>query len=41
MNELPKSRPEASNALWNPNTAANWSFLFSPLFGAYLHALNW
>jgi hypothetical protein len=41
MNELPKSRPEASNALWNPNAAANWSLLFSPLFGAYLHALNW
>jgi len=41
MNELPKERPEASNALWNPNAAANWSLLFSPLFGAYLHALNW
>ena len=41
MNELPKSQPEASNALWNPNAAAYWSLLFSPLFGAYLHALNW
>ena len=28
-------------ALWNPNGAANWSLLFTPLFGAYLHMLNW
>jgi len=27
-------------ALWNPNAAANWSLLFSPAFGAYLHARN-
>jgi hypothetical protein len=27
--------------LWNPNAAANWSLLFSPIFGAYLHATNW
>jgi len=27
--------------LWNPNAAANWSLLFSPAFGAYLHMLNW
>ncbi len=30
-------RPE----LWNPNAAANWSLLFTPAFGAYLHARNW
>ena len=27
--------------LWNPNAAANWSILFSPIFGAYIHAKNW
>ena len=31
----------AAPALWNPNAAANWSLLFSPAFGAYLHMLNW
>ena len=28
-------------AIWNPNAAANWSLLFSPAFGSYLHMLNW
>lgn len=28
-------------ALWNPNAAANWSLLFSPIFGAWIHAKNW
>ena len=28
-------------ALWNPTAAANWSLLFSPAFGAYIHMLNW
>jgi hypothetical protein len=28
-------------ALWNPNAAANWSLVFTPAFGAYLHMLNW
>ena len=27
--------------LWNPNAAANWSLLFSPILGAWLHAKNW
>jgi hypothetical protein len=27
--------------LWNPNAAANWSLLFSPVFGAWLHMTNW
>lgn len=26
--------------LWNPNAAACWSLLFSPAFGAFLHARN-
>jgi len=29
------------NAIWNPNAATNWSLIFSPVFGSYLHALNW
>src|SRR5438552_4573164 len=32
---------EAAPALWNPNAAASWSLLFSPIFGSYLHARNW
>jgi hypothetical protein len=31
----------APPSLWNPGAAANWSFLFSPVFGAYLHMKNW
>jgi len=31
----------AAPALWNPNAAANWSLIFTPAFGAYLHMLNW
>lgn len=27
--------------LWNPSAAANWSVLFSPIFGAFLQAQNW
>jgi hypothetical protein len=27
--------------LWNPNAAANWSLLFGPAFGAFLHMKNW
>lgn len=32
---------EESPPLWNPNAAANWSLLFSPAFGAFLHMKNW
>ena len=31
----------ASPAMCNPNAAANWSLLFSPAVGAYLHTKNW
>ena len=31
---------DAPPALWNPNSAACWSLLFSPAFGAFLHARN-
>ncbi len=27
--------------LWNPQAAAGWSLLFTPAFGAWLHASNW
>lgn len=29
------------NAIWNPNAASNWSLIFTPAFGSYIHALNW
>ncbi len=38
----PTSTPsEQGGAIWNPNAASNWSLIFSPAFGSYLHALNW
>ena len=42
----PKARVEderqaAAAPIWNPNAAASWSLPFSPIFGAYLHMLNW
>lgn len=38
----PASIPaEQAAPIWNPNAAANWCLLFTPAFGAYLHALNW
>ena len=27
--------------LWNPTAAVNWSLMFTPAFGAWLHARNW
>lgn len=32
---------EPAPRIWNPNAAANWSLLFSPVFGAILHMKNW
>lgn len=32
---------EAAPPLWNPSAAARWSLLFTPIFGAWLHAKNW
>lgn len=32
---------ESAPPLWNPNAAASWSLLFSPVFGAYLQMRNW
>jgi hypothetical protein len=31
----------AAPALWNPNAAANWSLLFTPVFGAWVQMKNW
>lgn len=28
-------------SLWNPNAVANWSLLFTPIFGSYLNKKNW
>jgi len=38
MTTIPSS--ESSPTLWNPKAAAVWCLLFSPAFGAYLHARN-
>lgn len=27
--------------IWNPNAVANWSLLFTPIFGSWLTYLNW
>jgi hypothetical protein len=35
------SRGQSINAIWNPDAASNWSLIFTPAFGSYLHALNW
>ena len=32
---------EPAPALWNPNAAASWCLLFTPIFGAWLHKKNW
>jgi hypothetical protein len=32
---------EASPPLWNPNAAASWCLLFTPIFGTWLHMKNW
>ena len=40
-NKPSTSEHDTSPALWNPNAAANWSLLFTPIFGAFLHSENW
>lgn len=32
---------EEEHLIWNPNAASNWSLIFTPAFGSYLHACNW
>jgi len=41
VSEVKDAKVEPGVALWCPNAAASWSLLFTPVFGAYLHALNW
>ena len=38
---LPPPSTDGKLALWNPNVAAWLSLLFSPVFSAWIHALNW
>lgn len=38
--DLGSGTGQAAPALWNPNAAACWSLLFSPIFGAALHMFN-
>ncbi len=37
----PSNSDDAKPYLWNPNVAANWGLLFTPVFGAWVHAKNW
>ncbi|MEM9347986.1 MAG: hypothetical protein AAGB26_15365 [Planctomycetota bacterium] len=39
--EEPEEPREDLPQLWHPNAAANWSILFTPVFGAVLHMQNW
>src|SRR5690242_12112576 len=32
---------DAQPRLWNPVAAVRWSLVFTPAFGALLHAANW
>ena len=38
---IPQVATTENGAIWNPNAASNWSLVFTPAFGSYLHALNW
>ena len=40
-NSSPNVATREADAIWNPNAASNWSIIFTPAFGSYLHALNW
>ena len=39
--EIQNTEKPVKPELRNPNTAANWSLVFTPIFGAWLHAENW
>jgi hypothetical protein len=38
LSQFTAAQPET---LWNPTAAVNWSFLFGPFLGTFLHYLNW
>ena len=35
------SFPSARVALWQPENASIWNLIFTPVFGAWIHAQNW
>jgi hypothetical protein len=37
----PIPQADAIHGIWNPNAVANWSIIFTPVFGSYLNMLNW
>ena len=42
--DAPQANPSDSPkppSLWNPNAVANWSLIFSPIFGGILVSKNW
>ncbi|RSZ57380.1 hypothetical protein HF313_11600 [Massilia atriviolacea] len=39
--DTPAAHAGQRAALWNPDAAACWSLLFTPLFGTYLMIRNW
>ena len=36
-----KPDAESTGAIWNPSAARWWSLIFTPIFGIYIHKLNW
>lgn len=40
VEDAKRERGEAP-PLWNPNATANWSLVFTPVFGAWLQMRNW
>jgi hypothetical protein len=41
VDDVESRAKDTAPPLWNPNAAAMWSLLFSPVFGAWLHMKNW
>jgi len=41
LGDGPMEAVAAAPPLWNPNAAASWSLLLTPVFGAWLHWKNW
>jgi hypothetical protein len=39
--ESASNNVSASARIWNPEAVANWSLFLTPIFGAYLQAVNW
>lgn len=39
--EVVSTKSQVKPELWNPNAAANWSLVFTPILGAWLQAKNW